>query len=96
MNRALRLVLEDYSLKERGEQVRFEGCNWTVGIDPNRMYRICLKRHHQASIRCNNEINLFSFSVHFNCLTEHIFLFFFSQKPPTLPARKHVVVQCFY
>lgn len=78
MNRALRLVLENYSLKER-EQVRFEGCNWTVGIDPNSMYRICLKTHHQGSIHCNIEINLFSFSVYFNCLTEDIFLFFFSE-----------------
>lgn len=61
VNMAFRLALE-YSSKDRG-QVPFEGCNWTLWIDPNRMNRICFKRYDQASIHCNNKRNLFSFSV---------------------------------
>lgn len=75
VNMALRLVLE-YSLKDRG-QVLFEGYNWTIWIDPNRMYRICFKRHHQTSVHCNNKRNLFSFSTCFNFLIEDLFFLFF-------------------
>lgn len=88
MNMALRLVLGVFLRGRR--HILLETYNWTVWIDRSRTYRICFKRHHYASIHCNNKRN--TLEIYFNpqrIFTSSFSTVCFSQKPPTLPARNN-------